>query len=129
MTRVMPAATQADVDLCHVLEPPLAGCTAGDGVHIIIPRDFADRIRRGEHVPGCSYAHLEPDGSLVVSDAAYVKAQDPALVKRLPLKHRNHLVDFMKRLAEAAPPPEPRLARKASTGKQRPRRGTKRIRP
>jgi len=83
-TKLVAIALQLDADVCNALEPPRAGCHAGAGMHVVIPLDFAARIALGQEIPGCSYARLEVDGSLYVSDTAQAQLALPAVVNALP---------------------------------------------
>jgi hypothetical protein len=55
---VSSGAVQADADLCNVVEPPVSGCHAGGGVHVVIPPDYVARIQGGQSVAGCTYYSL-----------------------------------------------------------------------
>lgn len=83
MTKQVLAAAQTDADVCNALQPPVRGCDAGPGLHIIIPPDFVARIALGQEVPGCTYSHLETDGSLLVSDRVQSQIAIPAVVNTL----------------------------------------------
>jgi hypothetical protein len=86
MNKLIQAATRTDVALLNTIEPPQKGEHVGGGVHVVIPDDWADRIASGEDVPGCTYAKLEADGSLLVDDRVQVELAKPgreALASRL----------------------------------------------
>ena len=68
-TRQLKSATRADAALLNELEPPIRGVHVGGGLHVEIPEDWAERIAAGEDVPGCTYARIQADGSLLVSDS------------------------------------------------------------
>lgn len=82
-TKQITAAVQAEADICNLLDPPKAGVPAGAGIHIFIPVDFIARVALGQSVPGCTYASLEPDGTLYVSDTAQAQLAIPAAVQAL----------------------------------------------
>lgn len=77
MMRQIKSATKADVDLLNQIEPPTRGVHAGGGIHVDIPADWAARIANGEEVPGCTYAKLQSDGSLLIDDLVQVELQKP----------------------------------------------------
>ncbi|MEI9950796.1 MAG: hypothetical protein WDO74_17905 [Pseudomonadota bacterium] len=86
MTKLIKSATRADVDLLNAIEPPVKGVHVGGGIHVEIPDDWAERIANGEDVPGCSYAELQDDGSLLVSETVQAELMKPgkeALAARL----------------------------------------------
>jgi len=76
--KIVAVATPADVTVCNTLQPPVAGCNAGGGIHIQIPSDWATRIAQGIDVQGCTYARLESDGSLLVTDVVQTALNIPA---------------------------------------------------
>lgn len=76
-------AAQADADVCNALSPPTKGCSAGGGLHIVIPLDWQARIAAGQDVPGCTHVHLEQDGSLYVDDRAQLQLATPSAVNAL----------------------------------------------
>jgi hypothetical protein len=65
--QVLSGVVQADIDISNTYDPPKAGAQGTHGAQIAIPPDFAARVALGQEVPGCTYTHLEPDGSLYVS--------------------------------------------------------------
>lgn len=81
--KLLAAATAADAQVCNALVPPLSGCNAGGGIHIVIPPDFAARIAAGQDVPGCTYAQVQADGSLQVDDRTQALLATPAAVQAL----------------------------------------------
>lgn len=83
-TKQVSTAIQVDADVCNAVDPPKAGSPAGAGVHIVIPGNFASLIAQGQEVPGCTYAHLEPDGSLYVSSTVQTQLAIPAVINALP---------------------------------------------
>ena len=83
-TKLVPVATSKDVAVCLALDPPTAGTPVGGGIHVVIPPDFAARIALGQQVPGCTYAQLQPDGSLYVTDVVQTKIVDSNATKNLP---------------------------------------------
>ena len=82
--KVISNATIADAQACNVLVPPMRGAQAGGGIHIPIPDDWQARILAGQEVPGCTYAHLEIDGTLSVSDSAQAALLLPAITSGIP---------------------------------------------
>lgn len=84
MTKVIVSATPADVQLCNQLEPPVAGCPAGGGIHVVVPDDWQAWIAAGQDVPGCSYARIDADGSLIVTDVVQAQLAIPAVAQALP---------------------------------------------
>lgn len=99
--KLIAVATQADADVCNALVPPVPGCNAGGGIHIVIPPDFAARIAAGQEVPGCSYAHLEADGSLIVSDRVVAQIAVPAVVNALSAPQQAEAAALNAKLATA----------------------------
>lgn len=99
MTKLIASATQSDADLCNALEPPVPGCNAGGGLHIVIPPDFAARIAAGQDVPGCTYAKPAADGSLTVDDRVQVQLAVPAVVNALPAPIQANIAAFNAKLA------------------------------
>ncbi len=87
--KVVLLALQADVNVCNALLPPVKGCNAGGGTHIVIPSDFAARIAGAQNVPGCSYASLEFDGSLYCDIVLQSRINTSALVLALPPQQRS----------------------------------------
>jgi hypothetical protein len=98
MTKVVSSATQTDANVCNALVPPTRGADAGGGIHIVIPANFAALIAQGVDVPGCTYARVEADGTLVVSDQVQAQLAVPADVKSLPAAD---VADLAARLAAA----------------------------
>jgi hypothetical protein len=98
MTKVIASAVLADASVCNALQPPTRGASAGGGVHIVIPANFAALIAAGQDVPGCTYARVEADGTLVVSDQVQAQLAVPADVKSLPAAD---VADLTARLAAA----------------------------
>lgn len=84
MTTRIASATPADAALCNQLEPPARGVNVGGGIHVVIPDDWQARIAAGQDVPGCSYARIDADGSLVVSDVVQAQLAVPAIAQALP---------------------------------------------
>lgn len=81
--QITSAATQGFCDVSNAVAPPVAGCNAGAGIHILIPPDFVARVAAHQEVPGCTYSHLEQDGSLYVTDAVQAQLAIPAVVNAL----------------------------------------------
>lgn len=98
----IPMATSSDVQACNLLVPPVSGCHAGGGLHIVIPSDFAAQIIAGNDVPGCTYAKLEADGSLNVDARTQVLAATPAVVQALPAAQQTEVAQLNTKLATAA---------------------------
>lgn len=82
-TKQIEIAAQADADVCNALDPPKIGAQAGGGIHVAISPDFAARIALGQEVPGCTYSHVESDGSLYVSPQVQAQIAIPAVVNGL----------------------------------------------
>jgi len=104
------AATAKDAALCNTLDPPLAGCHAGPGIHCVIPPDFAARILAGEDVPGCNYARPVPvldvngiqiDTKLRVSGAVQTKLATPSEVQKLTAQQQTDAAALNVKLATA----------------------------
>jgi hypothetical protein len=100
--KIVAAAIQADVDVCNALEPPVKGCHAGSGIHIVIPPDFVARIAAAQDVPGCSYARLDADGSLYVDSRAQAQIAIPAVVSALSAPLQGQATALIAKLAAAA---------------------------
>jgi len=77
MIKLLQAATRADVDLLNQIEPPFRGLHVGGGIHVEIPDDWAERIANGEDVPGCTYARIRDDGSLLVDEVVQAELMKP----------------------------------------------------
>ncbi len=77
MNKQLKAATKADVDLLNTIEPPIRGVHVGGGIHVVIPADWAERIAAGEDVPGCTYAKVQADGSLLVDELVQAELLKP----------------------------------------------------
>jgi hypothetical protein len=87
MSKLIAVGTTDEVSICLALEPPKAGVPVGGGLHVVIPPDYAARIAAGQKVAGCTYASIEPDGSLVVTDTVIAKLSDTNATKDLdPVK-------------------------------------------
>jgi len=104
------AATAKDAALCNTLDPPLAGCHAGPGIHVVIPPDFAARILAGQDVPGCTYARLAPvldvngvqvDTKLRVTDAVQTKLAIPSEISKLTAQQQTDAAALQTKLATA----------------------------
>ncbi len=95
-------AVQADVDVANALQPPTRGCDAGGGVHVVIPADFLTRIAAAQDVPGCSYARLDPGGSMFVSDATQAQVVGPNAFTSLPVPLRPQLALFIAKINAAS---------------------------
>lgn len=102
MTAIISAATPADVSVCNTLDPPIKGVNVGDGIHVVIPDNWADLIAQGVDVPGCTYAAIQGDGSLVVSDLVQAELLQPAVVQGLPIAE---VTDLNTKLATAVATP------------------------
>lgn len=100
-TKLVSAAVQTDADICNALDPPVAGCHAGMGPHIVIPADFATQIAAGKDVPGCTYAKVQPDSTLYVSDAVQTGVVAPNAVTKLTLAQSQELTNFKTKIASA----------------------------
>jgi len=83
MTKKVSSAVQGDADVCNALSLPTQGCHAGAGIHVVIPADWQARIAAGQDVPGCSYAHIESDGSLFVDAIVNTMIAVPANINAL----------------------------------------------
>ena len=101
MTKKVSSAVQGDADVCNALSPPTQGCHAGAGIHVVIPADWQARIAAGQDVPGCSYAHLEPDGSLFVDATVNAKIAVPANVSALSPTLQTEAAALQTKLAAA----------------------------
>lgn len=101
MTKSVTSAVQGDADVCNALSPPTKGCHAGSGIHIVIPSDWQARIAAGQEVPGCSYAHLEPDGSLFVDANVNAKIAVPANINALSAPLQAEAAALQAKLATA----------------------------
>ncbi len=77
MNNQLKAATKADVDLLNSIEPPTKGVHVGAGIHVEIPDDWAERIAAGEDIPGCTYARVQEDGSLLVDETVQAELAKP----------------------------------------------------
>jgi hypothetical protein len=83
-------AVQLDADVCNNIDPPVAGCHAGGGIHVTIPGDWQARILAGQQVPGCTYYTLQVQklvgtlDALVVSNFIESQLGIPAVVNSLP---------------------------------------------
>ena len=52
---------------------------------MVIPPDWQTRIANGQDVPGCTYARIEADGTLTVSDTVQAGLAIPADVQAIPV--------------------------------------------
>jgi hypothetical protein len=96
--KILESATLDDLAICLALDPPTAGVQVGGGIHVAIPPDWRERIAAGEHVPGCTHARLDADGSLPVSDVVAAKVVVPAEVSKL---NAAKVASFVSRVATA----------------------------
>ena len=96
--KILESATIDDLAICLALDPPTAGVQVGGGIHVVIPPDWRERIVAGEHVPGCTHARLDVDGSLPVSDVVEAKVVVPAEVSKL---NAAKVASFVSRVAVA----------------------------
>jgi hypothetical protein len=71
--------TKADVDTLNAIDPPTRGTHRGSGRHVTIPDDWADRIARGEDVPGCTYHRLPVDREGEIDEATGETIGPPVL--------------------------------------------------
>jgi hypothetical protein len=101
MTKQVVGAIQVDADVCNALDLPKAGAQGTRGIQIAIPPDFAARIAAGQEVPGCTYSHIEPDGSLYVSDTVQAQLAVPAVVNALPTAQKIEAPLLVTKLATA----------------------------
>lgn len=107
------AATQSDANLCNALEPPTRGCNAGNGIHIVIPDDWKERILAGQDVLGCSYAQItntvdslqNPITILTVSDVVQAQLAVPASIQKLTPNQQLEASLFTGKLAVATSDP------------------------
>lgn len=81
--KTITGAVQTDADICNAFDPPTAGMHIGGGLHVVIPADWATRIAAGKAVAGCTYAAVQPNGSLTVTDVVQTKLAIPAEVNKL----------------------------------------------
>jgi len=81
--KTISGATQADADLCNVLDPPSKGCHAGGGIHVTIPPDWQARIAAGQDVPGCSYYRVAENGTIAIADQVPMQLAIPAVIAAL----------------------------------------------
>ena len=79
----MASATQADIDLCNVVEPPTRGVRFGSGVHVEIPEDWAARCLAGERVLGCTGNYIDPDGSLTIAHEFQERLDDVDVIGKV----------------------------------------------
>ena len=79
---ILSGATQADADLCNIVDPPTIGVHAGGGVHVAIPGDWQTRIAAAQQVPGCTY-YSPIAGTLPVSAFCVAQLALPAVVNAL----------------------------------------------
>lgn len=101
MIKQVSSAAQADADVCNALSPPTKGCHAGSGIHVVIPADWQARIAAGQEVPGCSYAHIESDGSLFVDSVVNANIAIPAIVNALSVPLQAKAAALQTKLATA----------------------------
>lgn len=99
-------AVQADADLCNVIEPPVQGCHAGAGIHVVIPIDYATRILAGQSMPGCTYHALQLSApavldALTVSNFTAGRLGVPAIVNALLPQQKAQAVLLNAKLASA----------------------------
>jgi hypothetical protein len=81
---VSSGAVQADADLCNAIDPPVSGCHAGGGIHVVIPPDFVARIQGGQSVPGCTYYAIVSGGLFVTDRAVSLLGNGPFVSGLLP---------------------------------------------
>lgn len=105
MTRLVANANPLDASICNAFDPPVAGCPSGGGIQITIPPDFAARIAAGQDVPGCSYAHVEPDGSLVVSSVVQAKLANAIQIQSLSPQQQAEAPAFLQAVKASAVTP------------------------
>jgi hypothetical protein len=101
VTKQILAPTQADADICNLVVVPVAGCHAGSGVHVTIPPDYVARITLAQDVPGCTYSHIEWDGSLLVVDRCIARLATPAVVNALTVPQQAEAVLLNTKLSTA----------------------------
>lgn len=88
-------AIQEDADCCNYIDPPVQGCHAGGGLHVVIPADWQARIAAGQQVPGCSYHALQlgippsqgmpgPLDALLVSTFVDTQLHVPGFINTIP---------------------------------------------
>ena len=94
------AAIQLDADICNTVDPPVRGCHAGFGIHVLIPADYQARILAGEDMPGCNYHRLD-SGQLVVSDVAIAQLSIPAVINLLSASLKAEAAILNTKLASA----------------------------
>ena len=92
MEKIIQSAASDDVNICNQLEPPTKGVNSGNGIHVTIPSDWLSRITAGEKVAGCTYASIESNGSLIVSDVVQQKISVKAETKNLDQQKVDALV-------------------------------------
>lgn len=80
--KLIAGAVQADADICNLLtvDPPKNGMHVGAGIHVVIPPDWQTRCVAGQKVVGCTYAQVESDGTMYVTDTAQANQAIPANV-------------------------------------------------
>lgn len=100
-TKLVTSAVQTDADICNSLDPPVAGVHVGDGIHVSIPGDFAAQIAAGKSVEGCTYAKLEPNATLYVTDTVQTNVVAPNAATKLTLTQNQELNSFKTKLASA----------------------------
>ncbi len=92
---VLSGVVQADVDISNTYDPPKAGAQGTVGAQIVIPPDFAARVALGQTVEGCTYTHLEADGSLYVTPVCLAAMVGPSALTSLAAGLRPSLPAFI----------------------------------
>ena len=77
------AATQDDVDLCNLVDPPTRGVRFGSGIHVDIPDNWSERCLAGERVPGCTGHYIDADGTLTIAHELQERLDDPDVIGKV----------------------------------------------